>query len=327
MYRASDRMYDREDLLVKVATMFFEHNITQTEIARELGISRPTIATLLNEAKEKKVVQIIISHPNKHLLYKENQLHNLFPDTEIIIATQTNGSSKESVGLAAANLLKSLFQSVNSVGLGWGTTLSEVVTAFDFKDFNHLTFQPLIGGIAASEAQYHSNHLVSSLASKVNGKAEYLYAPALADNVIIKKTFEDNSLIKNSLSMAKKVDLAIVGLGNPIVNSNFQEHGYLSTHEIKELIAKDVVGDVLTTFFNSDGNVIETNISERMIGLGIEDLKNIKQVVAVSAGKEKAVFTLLTLEKKLIDYLIIDEGLADSILDIVKQEKDESVKI
>lgn len=317
-------MYDREELLVKVASLFYESNKTQTQISKELGISRPTIATLLAEAKEKKIVQIFISHPNKQLLKKERALQSSFPHTQIFISPQSNGSAKEAVGLTTAKLLKSLFQNNNSIGVGWGTTLSEVVKAFDFIEMNHLTFIPLIGGIVASDVQYHSNHLVSTFATKVNGKSEFLYAPALADNLEVKKSFEENSLIKNSLFRAKKVDIALVAIGNPIINSNYQEHGYLSSKEIEELNEKNVIGDILTSFFTSNGEVIQSNISDRMIGLSIPDLYQIKTVIAVSTGSEKAQSTLAALKRSFVDYLIIDETLADSLVRIVNQESESS---
>lgn len=53
-------MINRVDMLVKVASMFYEENMTQTEISKELNLSRPTIASMLNEAKEKGIVKISI---------------------------------------------------------------------------------------------------------------------------------------------------------------------------------------------------------------------------------------------------------------------------
>lgn len=45
-------MLDREDLILKVALLYYENEETQSDIAKKLNISRPTVASLLHEAKK-----------------------------------------------------------------------------------------------------------------------------------------------------------------------------------------------------------------------------------------------------------------------------------
>lgn len=308
-------MYDRETMLAKVAMMHYEEGYTQTRISKELGISRPTIAAILKEAMEKEIVQIIISHPNKDLFTLETKLQNKYPETQILVANSSNGNKKEIVGLAAAQLLESLLPNINSIGIGWGTTLAELVDATKFNSFDHISIFPLIGGMVTSDVQYHSNYLVTELAQKINGKAAFLYVPAIADSHETKLAFEKNDAIKNVLTAAKNVDLAIIGIGNPLINSNYHEHGHLSTEEIDALTREDAIGDIITSFFNTDGDLVNTELSERMIGLDVRDLQKIKQVLAVATGNEKTISTKLVLEKSLATHLVIDQELAVSILE------------
>lgn len=313
-------MYDRDTLLVKVATMYYEQGYTQTNISKELGISRPTIATLLSEAIENKIVQIIISHPNKQLIGKQDQLGKYFPNTEIHIASPLNGNNnpKASVGHSAAQLLIPLLDKVNSVGVGWGTTIAEVISSINYVNHSHLEIYPLIGGVVFSDIKYHANHLASEFAQKTNGKVDYLYAPAIAETLEIKQSFFKSDMIQTILKKSKQVDIALVGIGNPIVNSNYQQHGYLTSDEIDELNNSKVVGDILTTFFDYKGKIVSTDITKRMIGLSISDLSHIKTVIAVATGEEKALSTKLVLEKDFISYLVIDEILADRLLNLVE---------
>lgn len=314
-------MYDRETMLAKVAMMHYENGYTQTRISKELGISRPTIAAFLKEALEKEIVQIIISHPNKDIFTLETKLQDKYPDTKILIANPSNGNKKEAVGLAAAQLLESLLPDVNSIGIGWGTTLAELVDAINFKKFSHVSVLPLIGGMVTSDVQYHSNYLVTELAQKINGKADFLYAPAISDSYETKLAFEKIDAIQNVLTAAKNVDLALIGIGNPLINSNYREHGHLSSEEIEALTKEDAIGDIITSFFNTDGDLVNTELSERMIGLDVRDLQKIKQVLAVATGNEKTVSTKLVLEKTLATHLVIDQELAISILE--QAENDE----
>lgn len=315
-------MYDRETMLVKVATMFYEEDYTQTKIAEELGISRPTIATLLDEAKKNGIVRVIISHPSKQIVNKQEILRRHFPNTNILVVAPINGNndSKVAVGETAARLLATLLKDVKSIGIGWGSTIAEVVNAFGFHNLNHLSIIPIIGGVGFSDVKYHSNFLASELAQKVSGKINYLYAPAIADSQEIKDAFYRSELIRNILEQGKKVDLALIGLGNPTVNSNYQQHGYLTSEEIEHLTEMGTVGDILTSFFDSNGNIIHNDVSDRMIGLTIEDLEKIKEIVVVATGKEKAKSSYLILEKKLASHFVIDEVLADNIIELIQDD-------
>lgn len=59
-------MYDRTELLAQIATMYYENDFTQSQIAKKLHISRQTISNMLQEAKEKGIVKIIIQHPESN---------------------------------------------------------------------------------------------------------------------------------------------------------------------------------------------------------------------------------------------------------------------
>ena len=47
--------------MVNVARLYYEQNMTQNEIAKELGISRPLVSILLTEARACGVVTITIN--------------------------------------------------------------------------------------------------------------------------------------------------------------------------------------------------------------------------------------------------------------------------
>ncbi len=47
--------------MVNVARLYYEQNMTQNEIAKELGISRPLVSILLTEARTCGIVTITIN--------------------------------------------------------------------------------------------------------------------------------------------------------------------------------------------------------------------------------------------------------------------------
>lgn len=47
-------------LLARVASMYYEQQVTQTDLGKRLGLSRVKIYRLLKEAKDNGVVQILL---------------------------------------------------------------------------------------------------------------------------------------------------------------------------------------------------------------------------------------------------------------------------
>ena len=45
-------MSSRTDLLVRISELYYQQNLSQQDISKITGISRPTISRLLDEAKE-----------------------------------------------------------------------------------------------------------------------------------------------------------------------------------------------------------------------------------------------------------------------------------
>ena len=46
--------------LITAAQMYYEENMTQAEIAKSMGISRPSVSNLLNKARRERIVKIEI---------------------------------------------------------------------------------------------------------------------------------------------------------------------------------------------------------------------------------------------------------------------------
>ena len=321
-YLRGEILYNREDLLVKIAIMYYEEGHTQTYISKKMGISRPTISTLLTEAMEKDVVQITINHPNKHLYDMQEIIKNFYKLDTLLIAPE-NGKSE--VGQLAANFIESILSTTKKIGIGWGSTMYEVINSVKFQQYPNCEIIPLIGGISASDNKIHSNYLGFELSKKLNAQVEQLYAPAVADTNGTKDLFCSNDLVNRVLSKGKEVDLALLSVGNPFLNSNYKNLGYLSEEDLKDLKGKNVVGDLLTTFFDSSFHPLQTQISDRMIGLNLKDLENIKEVAVVVSGKEKYEALRVILDNShVINHLIIDYELGSYLLENIN---DKIVKI
>ena len=71
--------------MVKIARMYYEKDMTQSQIAKELNISRPLVSILLTEAKERGIVTISINDINSSEDKIRDLLKKRFSVNEIIL--------------------------------------------------------------------------------------------------------------------------------------------------------------------------------------------------------------------------------------------------
>lgn len=304
-------MLDRDDLMLKAVVMYYEEEATQSDIAKKLSISRPTVASLLHEAKEKGVVKITIQHSELHLLKLQERLLEKYGLKNIKIAAKSQKNMKAAAGKLCVDLIEPMLKTINKLGIGWGSTLYEYVEQANMLNLNHLKITPLIGGIGLSEVRFHSNHLAFILSEKYHCEVSYFYAPAIADTLEMKKTLLHTELIKDVIEEGKKVELAILGVSDPIRSSTYKKLKYISEEEAELLKREHAIGDIGSTIFTADGTPLKKGFSQRLLGIELKDIQKIPRVAIVATGKDKAESVHTLLKMNFITDLIIDEEIAE----------------
>ena len=85
------------NLLARVASYYYHDELTQSEIAARLGISRVKVYRLLKEARAEGIVQITINWPTSRDLGLEQRLRELF-DLRVRLVAVFERAADERVG-------------------------------------------------------------------------------------------------------------------------------------------------------------------------------------------------------------------------------------
>lgn len=309
-------MNERNINLVKIALYYYKDGLTQGEIAKKMGISRPTVSNMLNEARDKGIVNITIHTHMLNTFKHEDLISKKFglKSIQIVESLEDSELTKEEIGHLSAQFIEKKLPTINSLGIGWGTTMQKYVEAASYLNYPKLSVFPLMGGVSLSDIKNHSNHLVFTLGEKYNAKTDLLYAPAIAENMEVKNILSRSNMVQTILNKGKNVDLAVIGIGNPIESHSYRQMGYISNEEIVELTNQNAIGDILATFFNENGNVVKTTISNRMIGQSLDDIKKMREILIIASGAEKSISIKALLRQKFIDHLIIDSDIAKKLI-------------
>ena len=90
-------------LIVKIAQLYYEQDMTQAQIARELGIYRTTISRLLKRGREQGIVTIAINYDYNENLWLEQQLKQRFGLKEAVVITCDNEQEEEQLAMMGVN--------------------------------------------------------------------------------------------------------------------------------------------------------------------------------------------------------------------------------
>ena len=84
--------------------------------------------------------------------------------------------------------------------------------------------------------------------------------------------------------------------------------------EARRLANSGAVGDVLGAYFDLDGQVIDPDLHGHLVGLTLQDLRNIRTVIAVVSEKGKSKAILGALRTGVIHILITESENAMEVM-------------
>ncbi|MGG5372386.1 sugar-binding transcriptional regulator [Enterococcus sp. AZ196] len=305
--------------LVRVATMYYKEDMKQSDIAKQLGISRQLVSKYLVDARSKGIVDININSSSAYSVQLELKLQKVFGLKRVAVLDTSYLEKQEIEKLIIQTAISSFKKDIakaSKIGVSWGRILRRLVDEYPYVNQPESTVIPLIGGMGSDRVEVHSNQIAHDLSRKMRAKCKYLYVPALVDSRDIKKNLVENVTVKDVLEDGKKVDFALVGIASPFSKSNtMAEIGYIDQKDISELAEVHVVGDVNSRFFDDNGNEVDCRINENVIGINLHDIRKIDKVCAICYEDEKKDVLFTAIESSIINCLTLTDVLAEYLLE------------
>ena len=143
-----------------------------------------------------------------------------------------------------------------------------------------------------------------------------LHAPGIVDNKRTRELLMRDSNIRDTFKYYGELDLAIVGIGaiRPAIQSMLITSGYISGTELRSLKGAGAVGDVFSYFIDDDGQIVRTELYDRLITIGLADVRHIPTTLGVATGAAKARAVAAAVRGAFINTLIADSSLARAVL-------------
>lgn len=305
---------DRNDLipmLVQIAQLYYQENLSQQEIADRLNMSRSLIALYLKKAREQGIVRIEIVDPRNNLENLSMRLRERYGLKYAAVVSTVSGSdllTRRALGQAMASYLDQNLRDGDVLGLGWGRTILEMVGTLSLARSRRIEVVPLLGESGYTGSYTQLNQGVMQTARTFGGMPYFLLAPVLVGSQELRDDLMLDASIHQVAQRWKRLSIACVGIGTvPPVEGQVV---YLGEENIPDLVKQGAVGDICARYYNRSGQFLETKFNECLIGVSMEDLRQAGAVAAIAGGTDKAVSVSGALHTGLISALFVDESLA-----------------
>lgn len=312
-------------LLYKIAKAYYEDGLTQDQIGKRFGLSRIKISRLLQQARQTRVVQISITPPAGSFGDLEREMEKVFGLDEVVVVGVNgstdggeNAASQADVlprlGHAAAAHLARVLGDQQLVAISWGTTLLATVDALAPQHLPEVRVVQMLGGLGRLDAETYGSELTLRMAQMLGAKMRLLPAPGIVASKLVRDALLQDIHIADTLAMAARADVALVGLGVPAPGAVVMQAGILTAQDMEELHAAGAVGDIALRFFDAAGAAVTHPINDRIVGLDLDQIRGIPRVIGVAGGRGKLPVILGALRGHLIDVLITDEVTAHQLV-------------
>lgn len=309
-------MDSRDVQALTAVKLYYGERLTQSEVANELGVSRPTVSKLLNLGRERGYVRIEIHDPREEATETTALVRDHYDLTEVRLAQPARAGNSvllRELGRVGAELLDDLVVDGTLLGVSWGRTMFSISTQLQPKDVDGVEIVQLKGGMSHSDQSTNDIRTIGGFCHAFHAYARTLPLPVIFDSVETKRIVEQDRFISGVLALGRAVDIAVFTVGAVSPDSLALNLGQL-TQEEKDLLVERAVGDACSRFYREDGGVALPEVDARTVGINLSDLRRIPTRVLVAGGANKARAIDVALRSGLATHLVIDDATAERLL-------------
>jgi len=311
---------DELRLIARVARMYYEWNLRQSEIAKQLGLSQATVSRLLNRSIKEGIIRISVNLPNGVYTELEENLVKKFGLRDAIVVDSLDDNEKliqRDLGVATAYYLESAIRPNEVIGISsWSETLLALVDALhSLPRKPGVKIVQILGGIGNPAAEAHAaTYLTSRMAQLVNGDAVYLPVSGILATEAARDVLIADEVAQQAIRLFDQVTTALVGIGaidpSPLLA---QSGNIFAPQELELLRQANAVGDILLRFFDQNGDLVETGLENRVISMSLEQLSKVSRAIGVAGGSRKYTAILGALRGHWINILVTDHFTANRL--------------
>ncbi|MGK3313812.1 sugar-binding transcriptional regulator [Escherichia coli] len=297
-----------ESLGLRAAWLHYVGGLTQAAVAKRLGLPSVKTHRLIARAVAEGAVKVTIDGDIVACVELESRLCARFGLNFCRVTPDLaeEGLPLRALGLAGAEYLRNLLSNNPdiTIGIGHGRTLSAAIHQLPHLDASHARFVSLLGCLTRNYA-LNPHDVMHRIAEKTGAQAYMMPVPFFANTVEDREVLLSQRGVSEVFSMAAGSTVKLVGIGDMNEDSYMVKLGWFTPQEISNAgLHQGVIGDIAGyDFFNARGEHVNTVMDNRVIGLNIDELRQIPCVIAIASENTKAMAIMGALRTGAIDII------------------------
>lgn len=308
---------DTEDsLAIRAAWLHYVGGLTQSAVAKRLGLPSVKAHRLIARAVADGVVKVTIDGDIVGCVELEARLAQRYGLDHCQVAPDLGeeGLPLRALAQAGASFLRREIEgsAPRVIGLGHGRTLAAAVHQLPRVSGTGARFVSLLGGLTRNYS-VNPHDVMHKIAEKTGALSYVMPVPFFANTAEDREVLLSQKGVGEVFDMARQADLKFVGIGTVEPAAQLVSSGMIEAREIREISEDGGVGELLGHFFDASGRLLETPLTARTLSVPFSD-RGADRIIAVAGGPAKLDAIRAVLASRRLSGLVTDEVTAAALL-------------
>jgi DNA-binding transcriptional regulator LsrR (DeoR family) len=311
-----------EQLLVRIAYACEVEGLTQAEAAERFGLTRLRVNKGLSDLRQRGILRVSIDSIYAASAELEWRLAERFGLKRAVVVPSPEKPSSVTplVSAGLGGHLGALLQdpAVRRFGMSWGNTLNLATRHMQPINRADLQIVSVMGGIMRG-SDVNGYEITTRLADLCNAKHSFFVAPVYAGSAESRRMFMQQDVIVEGLEKLRGCDAVALAAGD-LESSLLVRDALPRDVALADLVRLGGVGDIIGHILDAEGRLVDHDINRRLVGLTLDDLRAIPNVILAAGGLHKVPVICAALRAGVVDTLVTDEATAEGVLTTCVQD-------
>ena len=304
-----------DQILHKAAWLYYTHGLRQDEVARQLDISRASVAMYLRRARESGIVTISTSTQ----LFADDVLARELEDATglksvwIVPEDRHAMDPTAEMPVVAAAVFLELINKGDRIGVAWGRTVYHLADVMPYADLQGVTVMQLCGNLGAPY-NYRPDQCTTEIARRLNAEGINIYAPLVLSSERLADELRGEPVIRDQLTAISDCQLVLYSVGGCESDSHLVRCGALAAEEMQALADAGAGGVIAGQVIDKDGQWMDCAHNRRCISANLDTIRAIPKRMMVVEEDSKFEPLVAAIRGGFASHLVVTTTMAKRLL-------------
>jgi len=305
-----------DQVMHKAAWLYYMHGLRQDEVARQLDISRASVALYLRRARDTGIVNISTSTS----LFAHETLARELEDALglksvwIVPEDRLALDPAAEMPVLAATVFLELINKGDRIGIAWGKTVYHIADVMPFADLKGITVVQLCGNLV-SPYSYRPDQCTTEIARRLNAEGINLYAPLVLSSERLAAELRAEPMIREQLASIPDCNLALYSVGGIEEDSHLVKCGAMTAAEVAALGKLGAAGVIAGQVIDADGQLMDCAHNRRCISADLGSIRAISKRMMVVQEDSKYEPLVAALKGGFASHLIVTASMGKRLME------------